>query len=73
MSLVNTHIPLKAVNLSAYQQEMYFELYISCWQSLSMKTLLKIEIPLWFNGVVGSTKYEGGNTNFRIKVPLATG
>lgn len=38
-----------------------------------MKTFLKVEIPLWFNGVVGSTKYEGGNTKFRIKVPLATG
>jgi hypothetical protein len=54
---------------------MYFELQsqVNSWQSLCFKTLFKVGIPLWFNGVVGSTKSEGGDTNFRIKVPLAAG
>jgi hypothetical protein len=34
---------------------------------------LKVVIPPNFNAVVGSTKPEGRNTNFRIKVSLAAG
>jgi hypothetical protein len=38
-----------------------------------LKISLKSVTPPDFNAVVGSTKPEGGNTNFRIKVSLAAG
>jgi hypothetical protein len=38
-----------------------------------VKTSLKVVTLPDFYAVVGSTKPEGGNTNFRIKVSLAAG
>jgi hypothetical protein len=38
-----------------------------------LKTILKAVIPPGFIAVVGSTKSEGGDMHFRIKVPLAAG